>query len=126
MNTAKACLVGTRGEILTEIVNWIGSTNVDVPRVFWLSGLAGQGKSAIAHTVAAWFRDLGGLCACFCFARDRKADRLHEKIFITIARDLADCDPSLKRAFVEVISKNRSLKSTPDIMQQWQRLIVEP
>ncbi|KAG6331581.1 hypothetical protein ID866_7506 [Astraeus odoratus] len=47
-------------------------------------------------------------------------------MFITIARDLADRDPSLKRTLVDVISKNHLLKSTPDIALQWKRLILEP
>ncbi|KAG6327063.1 hypothetical protein ID866_12026, partial [Astraeus odoratus] len=52
LNTSKQCLEGTRTEILGEIVDWIHSRDPNVPRVLWLSGQAGKGKSAIAHTVA--------------------------------------------------------------------------
>ncbi|KAG6327666.1 hypothetical protein ID866_11423, partial [Astraeus odoratus] len=85
---------------------WINNTDPTVPRIFWLSGLAGQGKSAIAHSIATYFFELGGLGACFCFFRDRQAERLHEKIFVTIARDLADRDHRLKRALVDVIKES--------------------
>ncbi|KAG6332128.1 hypothetical protein ID866_6965 [Astraeus odoratus] len=126
IDATKRCLKGTREEILVELVEWMNGPDKDVSRVFWLAGLAGQGKSTIAHTIASWFSDLGGIGACFCFSRDREADRLHEKLFSTIARDLADRHPSLKRVLVEVVSRNRSLKRSPDIMQQWRKLNLNP
>ncbi|KAG2141430.1 uncharacterized protein EDB93DRAFT_1252575 [Suillus bovinus] len=92
-DTRKECLQGTRTEILSDITKWVNSTGNNVPRVLWLSGPAGKGKSAIAHTIAKWFNDVGGLGSCYCFDRQREADRRHEKIFSTIARDLADRDP---------------------------------
>jgi len=126
LNTSKKCLEGTRTEILDEIVEWINLHDADAPRVFWLSGQAGKGKSAIAHTVAAWADGLGVLGSCFCFARDRQAERRHEKMFTTIARDLAGRDPFLRRALAGAISADPSLKSTADIERQWRRLVLEP
>ncbi|KAG2158585.1 uncharacterized protein EDB93DRAFT_554165 [Suillus bovinus] len=93
LDTRKECLQGTRTEILSEITDWVNSTGDNVPRVLWLSGPAGKGKSAIAHTIAKWFNDVGGLGSCYSFDRQREADCRHEKIFSTIARDLADRDP---------------------------------
>jgi pantothenate kinase-related protein Tda10 len=55
------CLQGTRTEILSEITEWVNSIGENVPRVLWLSGPAGNGKSAIAHTIAKYFHDAGGL-----------------------------------------------------------------
>ncbi|KAG1896112.1 uncharacterized protein F5891DRAFT_959067, partial [Suillus fuscotomentosus] len=81
----KQCLQGTRTEVLSQITDWVNSTEDDVPRVLWLSGNAGKGKSAIAHTVVKWFSDAGGLGSCYCFDQDRGADRHHEKIFSTIS-----------------------------------------
>jgi len=94
-DTRKQCLQGTRTEILSEITEWVNSTGGNVPRVLWLSGPAGKGKSAIAHTITKWFEDAGGLCSCYTFDRQREADHRHEKIFSTIARDLADRDPEM-------------------------------
>ncbi|KAG1819391.1 hypothetical protein DFJ58DRAFT_739431 [Suillus subalutaceus] len=101
LDTAKQCLSGTRTDILSQIIEWINSSGDSVPRVMWLSGPAGKGKSAIAHTIANWFNETGGLGSCFCFDRRREADRRHEKIFSTIARDLADRDPGMKRALAD-------------------------
>ncbi|KAG1859617.1 hypothetical protein DFJ58DRAFT_286078 [Suillus subalutaceus] len=81
LDTRKQCLQGTRTEILSQITEWVNSTGDNVPRVLWLSGPAGKGKSAIAHTIAKWFNDVGGLGSCYSFDRQREADRRHEKIF---------------------------------------------
>jgi hypothetical protein len=126
LDTAKQCLSGTRTDILSQITKWINSSGDSVPRVMWLSGPAGKGKSAIAHTIANWFKETGGLGSCFCFDRHREADRRHEKIFSTIARDLADRDPGMKRALADAVKDDTSLKNTTDIIQQWRKLLVEP
>ncbi|KIK32409.1 hypothetical protein CY34DRAFT_19067 [Suillus luteus UH-Slu-Lm8-n1] len=120
------CLPGTRTGILSEIIEWINSSGDSVPRVMWLSGPAGTGKSAIAHTIANWFKETGGPGSCFCFDRQEEADRRHEKIFSTIARDLADRDPGMKRALADAVKGDISLKNTPDIIQQWRKLLMEP
>ncbi|KIL64088.1 hypothetical protein M378DRAFT_43555, partial [Amanita muscaria Koide BX008] len=62
------CLEGTRTEILDEIKGWVTTTDATAPQVLWLSGPAGTGKSAIAHSVARWWmEDSGGIGSCFCF-----------------------------------------------------------
>ncbi|KIK26417.1 hypothetical protein PISMIDRAFT_95013 [Pisolithus microcarpus 441] len=126
LNTTKKCLEGTRKEIIQEIINWINDPDVHASRMLWLHGQAGRGKSAIAHTIALWIKDVGGLGSCFCFARDRQAERREEKILTTIARDLADRDPTFRRALANAVSKDHSLKTTPDVVQQWRKLILGP
>ena len=126
LNTTKTCLEGTRTEILKEIVDWINDPDVNAPRILWLHGQAGRGKSAIAHTIALWFKNVGGLGSCFCFARDRQTERREEKMLPTIARDLADRDPVFRRELADAIAKDHSLKHTSDVIQQWEKLLLEP
>ena len=126
LNEAKKCLDGTRVEILNEIVDWINNTDAAAPRIFWLYGQAGKGKSAIAHTVARQAQNLGMLGSCFCFSRVRHHEQLHTKLFPTIARDLAHRDLRLRPLLVEVTAKNHSLRDTTDIAAQWNKLILEP
>ena len=125
-DTTKKCLDGTRTEILREIVDWVHDPDVNAPRIFWLHGQAGKGKSAIAHTIASWFKNSGGLGSCFCFSRERQAERREEKMLTTISRDLADCDLIFRRALAGVFANNYSLMATPDLIQQWQKLILAP
>ncbi|KAL4066459.1 WD40-repeat-containing domain protein [Scleroderma yunnanense] len=124
LDPMKKCVDGTRSEILKEIVDWIHDPDINAPRIFWLHGQAGKGKSAIAHTIGLWFKNVGGLGSCFCFARDRQAERREEKMLLTIARDLANQDLTFRRALAAVFASNRSLMATPDIIQQWEKLLL--
>ncbi|KAG6330197.1 hypothetical protein ID866_8892 [Astraeus odoratus] len=123
---AKTCLDGTRTKILAEILSWIDDSDVNAPRIFWLHGLAGNGKSAIAHTIAMWFKNVGKLGSCFCFARDRQAEHLEEKMFATIAHDMAIHDPLLRRAVADAVAADDSLKTTVGVVQQWEGLFLGP
>jgi len=120
------CMDGTRKDVLQDIVRWIHDPDVNTPRVFWLHGLAGQGKSTIIHTIAQWLENVGKLTTYFCFAGDRQIDRREDKIFTTIARDLADYDPSFRHVLVDTVTRYPSLKTTRDVMQQWEKLLLEP
>ena len=126
LNKQKKCLDGTRIEILKEIDDWINDTDATAPRIFWLYGQAGKGKSAIAHTIALQAQNMGMLGSCFCFTRVRQHEELHMKLFPTISRDLADRDLRLRPFLAEVIASNHSLRETEDIGEQWQKFVVEP
>ncbi|KAL4072012.1 hypothetical protein J3A83DRAFT_4371978 [Scleroderma citrinum] len=117
-----ACATG----ILTEIVDWINATDTATPRIFWLYGQAGRGKSAIARTIALQAEIIGNLGSCFCFTRVRQHEALHTKLFPTVARDLADHNLRLRLRLAEVITNNHALRGTEDISQQWQKFILEP
>ncbi|KIN99084.1 hypothetical protein M404DRAFT_62625, partial [Pisolithus tinctorius Marx 270] len=86
----------------------------------------GRGKSAIAHTIASWLKDVGGLGSCFCFSRDRQAERREEKMLTTMSHDLAGRYPAFRRALGRVLAEDPALKTTSDLLQQWQKLILEP
>ena len=123
LNEAKKCLDGTRTEILNEIVDWINNKDAATPRIFWLHGQAGKGKSAIAHTIAVHAQNVGMLGSCFCFSRVRQHEELHLKLFPTIAHDLAGRNLRLRLLLGGV---NYSSKKRPGIVEEWQRLILEP
>jgi len=124
LKTTKKCLDGTRKEVLQEIVDWIHDPDINAPRIMWLHGQAGKGKSAIAHTIALWSKNVGELGSCFCFARDRQTERLENKMLSTIARDLAN--PTFRRALARAIEDDNTLRTTTDVMQQWEKLLLGP
>ena len=127
LNEQKLCLEGTREELVKEIVDWINNVEKDAPCIFWLHGPAGTGKSSIAHTIAYQFQEeLKRLGSCFCFDRSRLAEQRHEKVFSTIAQDLAKCDMSLSKQLAAAVHGNPALKNTTDILQQWKELIMKP
>jgi hypothetical protein len=124
-NATKQCFHGTRVEILDEIEQWAHSTEPNVPRVFWLNGAAGSGKSAIAHTTALRFHQRNELGSFLCFDRTYLAECCHEKVFSTMARDLADQYPEVKRSLANLIREKNWLRQT-DPIQQWGNLLVKP
>ncbi|CCM00585.1 uncharacterized protein FIBRA_02621 [Fibroporia radiculosa] len=125
VNESKQCLPGSRREVLSEIQDWIHITREDSKKVFWLSGMAGKGKSAIAHTIARWADERGNLGSCFCFDRTRKGDH-HSKILSTITIDLAHRSPLARRALARTLNEENELRHTRDLTQQWTKLIIEP
>ncbi|GJJ11010.1 hypothetical protein Clacol_005239 [Clathrus columnatus] len=126
LNTGKQCLLGTRIEVLNEIVDWINDGDESCPKLFWLAGPAGVGKSAIAHSIAVQFESIGRLGSFFCFDRNYSLEHRRDKMFSTIARDLADLDIQLKHELGKVIRNKTSLRTTTDLHLQWKNFIFEP
>ena len=120
---SKGCLPGTRVGILEEIADWINTE--DAPHILLLSGAAGTGKSAIAHTIAHRFNKMHRLGSSFCFVRGRR-DRGLDKLFSNVARDLADFDKSIRRALYDVVKDNKALRVTSKVTQQFDSLILKP
>src|SRR6202044_891345 len=123
----KGCLPGTREQIIGEIVQWVNRANSDtVARIFFLSGVAGYGKSAVAHAVARQFDNLGRLGSSYCFDRADQANRRPSNLFSTIALDIADLDHHWKTSLCSVIKGNRSLRTTRSATEQLNKFILEP
>ena len=120
LNEAKKCLDGTRTEILNEIADWINSEDAATPRIFWLCGQAGKGKSAIAHTIAMYAQNIGMLGSCFCFNRVRQHEKLHVKLFPTIAHDFAGLNLRLRLLLDEVVRERHTSTNRLNAVKEWQ------
>ncbi|KAG9046844.1 hypothetical protein FS837_003552 [Tulasnella sp. UAMH 9824] len=122
---ARGCFEGTRKNTLNEIYDWINSQDPNTPPIFWLCGLAGIGKSTIAHTIAAEEEEKHRLGASFFFSRDEADRRNPLLVYPSIAYQLAVFNPDLKRLVAE------ALEQDPDVglavmRKQFQKLIAEP
>ncbi|KIO17028.1 hypothetical protein M407DRAFT_229880 [Tulasnella calospora MUT 4182] len=122
---ARGCFEGTRKNTLNEIYNWINSQDPNTPPIFWLCGLAGIGKSTIAHTIASEEEEKHRLGASFFFSRDEADRRNPLLVYPSIAYQLAVFNPDLKRLVAE------ALEQDPDVglavmRKQFQKLIAEP
>lgn len=123
--SGKMCLPGTRVDVLQEIQEWVNYDGPDAKRVLLLTGAAGTGKSAIAHTIAYQFAALDRLGASFAFNRNQK-ERTPDKLFPTMARDMADFDPDIGRALSSAIEQNKALRTTLQLDFQFTNFIVNP
>jgi hypothetical protein len=91
--------------MIKEIIQWVNMPNGDdVPRIFLLSGVAGSGKSAIAHTIAELFHEQKRLGSSYCFARADQANRCPDNLLSTITLNIADVDQHWKMSLYNIVS----------------------
>ncbi|KAF2633134.1 hypothetical protein BU25DRAFT_445056 [Macroventuria anomochaeta] len=119
-----ACLPDTRVDLLDEIYNW--ADGQDERCVFWLSGLAGTGKSTIARTVARRYDDRQRLAASFFFSRGG-GDVGHASKFVTsIAVQLAYSVPAARQHISDAVAERSDVASQSLLRDQWQHLVLCP
>lgn len=110
-------------DILKEIRAW--ADGQDERCIFWLNGLAGTGKSTIARTIAREHYERERLGASFFFSKG-SGDASHAgKFFTSIAVQLADKSPSLKRHICEGVTRHSDIASQA-LRNQWRQLILQP
>ena len=117
------CLPNTRVDVLNEIRAW--ADGQEERCIFWLSGLAGTGKSTIARTVAREYFDKGRLGASFFFSKGGGDVSHAGKFFTSIAVQLAQSSPSLKRYICEAVKKRSDIGSK-SLDDQWRQLVLGP
>jgi hypothetical protein len=99
----QGCLPGTRTELLNEVMDWFAD---DGPSVYWLRGLAGTGKTAIARSVADLAEQQGLLGGCFFFSRTDTALQSAKVVLPTIAYQLAKWRPALRQPLCDAIDSD--------------------
>jgi hypothetical protein len=105
-NAPTACLERTREKLLRDIFTWFDNPNPSDEHVFWLNGLAGTGKSAVARTVADHAQEQGRLAATFFFSRNSVTTRAPSAIIPTIVSQLARYWPSIKPSICAAVSSD--------------------
>ncbi|KAJ3963968.1 WD40-repeat-containing domain protein [Lentinula raphanica] len=124
-SSASSCLEGTRVELLRTIREWVHTNDVQKPRIFWLCGLAGTGKSTIAQTIAEELDTSHTLGATFFFSRNSAECSNALLVFSTIARQLALAIPEFGARIAEAIEANRDAGKLV-MNAQLEKLIIEP
>ncbi|KAI0337519.1 WD40 repeat-like protein [Trametopsis cervina] len=124
----KRCLKGTRRRLLEDIGGKLHGILGDEKskRILLLTGVAGCGKSAIAHEIAHHFKTIGRLGASFCFNASEQAERSLDRFWSTISRGFADVDDGWKHALLGVIESDREMRTTKSPLQQFEEFILKP
>ena len=124
----EVCTDGTRVKILEDITKWANDCSLASPRVFWLTGQAGSGKTTIAYTIAKRFDEgnanqhtvLGGNFLC---SRQFQETQAQTRILPTIAYQLAHKCESYANA-LHVANQFNAVNH--DVSSQMKNLLVGP
>ncbi|KAJ7852761.1 hypothetical protein B0H13DRAFT_1484916, partial [Mycena leptocephala] len=120
------CHPDTRTEMLEKLSNW-SSKDEPNSRVLWLFGPAGAGKSAIALSFCQKLEAEGHLGATFFFKRGHLSRGNGNKLFTTIAYQLALLKepPDLKHTISRIVQDDPSILDR-SLSAQLQKLIIQP
>ncbi|PPQ94750.1 hypothetical protein CVT25_007681 [Psilocybe cyanescens] len=121
------CHPGTREKIISTILDWINDPTPK-ERALWLNGPAGAGKSAIAHSIAVYLKEISEdskYAGSFFFAKDAVGRGDGTKLFSTISYQLALNFPSF-RALIDAAMLDNPTLPTTSIDVQLRYLIIEP
>jgi hypothetical protein len=93
--------------------------------IFWLSGLAGTGKTTVARSVARWYHTKQRLGASFFFSRGGgdvgRAGRFVTSIAVQLARSVS----GIRRHISSALQQHPEIVSQT-LRDQWQHLVLEP
>ncbi|KAJ7830770.1 hypothetical protein B0H13DRAFT_2679481 [Mycena leptocephala] len=119
-----ACHPGTRIAVLEQLQSWSNDTDPE-STVLWLHGSAGVGKSAIAQMFAGDCQAQGRLGASFFFRRGDPKRGSWNRLFTTIAYQLATSVPELLLP-IQQAAESDKLVAGRAITVQFQRLFAAP
>ncbi len=108
------------------IYDWADATDGQDERcIFWLSGLAGTGKSTVSLTVARRCSEQKRLGASFFFSKGGRDVSDAGKFFTSLALQLAKSIPSLQKQICDAIVEQSDIASL-SLSEQWRQLILGP
>ncbi|KAM6499294.1 hypothetical protein JOM56_004802 [Amanita muscaria] len=119
----RRCHPGTRQNVLMQLRDWFDNPNA-TDHIFWLYGPAGAGKSAIAQTIADEYNERG-LAATFFFYRSDPGRNNGNRLFPTIAWQLAFSIPPTKDFIVHALNKIPHIP-TKAVEPQFEQLVAHP
>ena len=116
------CTVDTRVELLKQLGDWAAKHQRSI---FWLSGMAGTGKSTIARTLAGRLNERNSLGGSFFFSRASGSSKNAANFVGTLAYALAKKSPQFMDRICEAISGNGDVLRQ-GLRNQWEELIIGP
>ena len=117
------CLSNTRTELLHDIAGWAKDRHGKP--IFWLSGMAGTGKSTIARTIAQSFAEAGQLGASFFFKKGEGERGNASRFFTTIATDLVAREPGMLPVIRSALDSDAGIAERA-LKDQFEKLVLEP
>lgn len=100
------CHPGTREEVIDIIEKFMDAKNEGSPKMLWLSGPAGAGKTAIMQTIAERSKERGLPHASFFFFRTDASRRNAAPLVATLMHQIIQIYPSLANHVAVLLSSN--------------------
>jgi hypothetical protein len=117
------CTAGTRELILGTLSTW--TTKPGAPKLYWMNGMAGTGKTTIAYTLCKILNAAHQLGASFFCSRSLPDCRDAARIVPTIAYQLARFSRPFQEALCQVLAVDPDI-GVYDIMEQFEKLLKIP
>ncbi|KAJ6505032.1 hypothetical protein C8R45DRAFT_796904, partial [Mycena sanguinolenta] len=117
------CAPGTRAEIQADILEWLSPQLGTNERIFWITGIAGSGKSTLSATLVDNLeKNHTPVAAQFFISRNIPETIDPAKLIPTIAQQLAESSPAAARIIHNAL-KDRCPSSRKE---QVQALLLAP
>ncbi|CAE6498548.1 unnamed protein product, partial [Rhizoctonia solani] len=117
------CTAETREAIHRTLTDW--ATDSTSPRVYWMSGMAGTGKTTIAYSFCEWLERTNRLGASFFCSRISSTCRDLTGIIPTVAYQLARYSSAFRTSLCAALNGNPDAGSL-NVGQQFEKLIYQP
>ncbi|CAE7106529.1 unnamed protein product [Rhizoctonia solani] len=119
----RPCTTGTRVDLLAQVLGWVGSSMPG--SMYWVSGMAGTGKTTIAYSLCRELDAHQQLGASFFCSRLLPECRDVNLIIPSIAYQLARASRPFRSVLSSVLEKDPDIHTRlPDL--QFSTLIVQP
>ncbi len=119
----RSCTKDTRVDIISEILAWVNDK--DAPPVYWLTGLAGLGKTTIAYTICELLEEADlPFASFFC---SLQLDSRHSMLLVpTLCHDLAELYTSYADNVLSILETNSKIVHDARLRIQIDKLLVKP
>ncbi|KAH7098430.1 hypothetical protein BKA62DRAFT_622629 [Auriculariales sp. MPI-PUGE-AT-0066] len=117
------CMEGTREQLLHDITEWANDPNG--PCAFWLSGLAGTGKTTVASSIAEKLVKAGLVVVSFFISRHAGQRSDLYNIVHTLAFELARVNAAARTAILKAFERDPRLHEL-NLNEQVEHLLLEP
>jgi hypothetical protein len=119
----RGCTENTRTTVLKAIVDWVFDPTK--PNIYWMNGMAGTGKITITYSLSIALKRYNILMATFFCSRLVDECTKVDRIFPTIAYNLARNYPPFASTILEVLRNDQDVANRT-INHQFTELLLKP
>jgi hypothetical protein len=117
------CATNTRVDIQTEITEWLSPQTFSNESIFWITGIAGSGKSTLSATIVDTLgKNKTPVAAQFFISRNIPDTIDPNKVIPTIAQQLAKSSPAAARIIHDTLKD----RFPPSLEDQVKALLLAP